>query len=369
MEGINVFMMDPTYVDLDVFALWLKGFSELEASKLRENDESLIKYSASHSVIFNDTKDHYRLFDMLAHFLQNPLMLGKQLLVQISPDTQDMLIQRYYSFDKEVMREILGKKLTGRQRKDLDDVCEKTKVYLKSCRRQFDNVKNVFRTIEDSENGNLVEIIKKNFLLSDELARQYASIVFMAVHRFEISKKRLLYLTFDDLAYCSEQIIENWTVGTDESGTGQDVGETGVEFDRSFLQDLRDLKVFVNDKDIVEEHRSLVCEEILKKGYSKLSTTVESNFKSFCRALLNIAASLIHSRDLKDIFNDFVEKFIEPCKAIEWQENDVDEFLTTLISTCSKLESLNKNDAKRLLPVYIRYFSVSQRCITRMYHS
>lgn len=27
MEGINVFMMDPTYVDLDVFALWLKGYS------------------------------------------------------------------------------------------------------------------------------------------------------------------------------------------------------------------------------------------------------------------------------------------------------------------------------------------------------
>lgn len=46
------------------------------------------------------------------------------------------LITRYYEFDKDVIREILGKKLTGRQRKDLDDVCEKTKVSLKSCRRQ-----------------------------------------------------------------------------------------------------------------------------------------------------------------------------------------------------------------------------------------
>lgn len=43
---------------------------------------------------------------------------------------------RYYEFDKEVIREILGKKLTGRQRKDLDDVCEKTRISLKSCRRQ-----------------------------------------------------------------------------------------------------------------------------------------------------------------------------------------------------------------------------------------
>jgi len=41
---------------------------------------------------------------------------------------------RYYDFDDSVMREILGKKLSARQRKDLDEVCEKTGVNLKSCR-------------------------------------------------------------------------------------------------------------------------------------------------------------------------------------------------------------------------------------------
>lgn len=34
------------------------------------------------------------------------------------------------------MRELLGKKLTGRLRKDLDDISEKTNIPLKSCRRQ-----------------------------------------------------------------------------------------------------------------------------------------------------------------------------------------------------------------------------------------
>ena len=37
-----------------------------------------------------------------------------------------------------------------------------------------------------------------------------------------------------------------------------DVGDTGAEFDRGFLQELRDLKVFVNDKEIVDEHRRFV---------------------------------------------------------------------------------------------------------------
>ena len=34
-----------------------------------------------------------------------------------------------------------------------------------------------------------------------------------------------------------------------------DVGDTGAEFDRVFLQELRDLKLFVNDREIVEEHK------------------------------------------------------------------------------------------------------------------
>ena len=46
------------------------------------------------------------------------------------------IVNRYYQFDKEVVRELLGKKLTGRVRKDLDDVSEKTNIPLKSCRRQ-----------------------------------------------------------------------------------------------------------------------------------------------------------------------------------------------------------------------------------------
>ena len=51
-------------------------------------------------------------------------------------DSYFVFLIRYYQFDKEVVRELLGKKLTGRLRKDLDDVSEKTNIPLKSCRRQ-----------------------------------------------------------------------------------------------------------------------------------------------------------------------------------------------------------------------------------------
>lgn len=68
------------------------------------------------------------------------------------------------------MRELLGKKLTSRHRKDLDEVAEKTNINLKSCRRQFDNVKRIFKVVEEMP-GSLVQNIQKYFLLSEELAK------------------------------------------------------------------------------------------------------------------------------------------------------------------------------------------------------
>lgn len=52
----------------------------------------------------------------------------------------------------------------------MDEVAEKTGITLKSCRRQYDNVKRVFKVVEDLP-GSLSANIKQHFLLSDDLAR------------------------------------------------------------------------------------------------------------------------------------------------------------------------------------------------------
>ena len=64
----------------------------------------------------------------------------KKFNIEINIDRKDQkkTIEPYfafnYDFDDTVMREILGKKLSSRQRKDLDEVSEKLNVNLKSCR-------------------------------------------------------------------------------------------------------------------------------------------------------------------------------------------------------------------------------------------
>ena len=95
----------------------------------------------------------------------------------IDETTKQRLIESYYSLDGVLCREIVGKKLSSRLRKDLDEICEKLAsvdktvigcgtvpgIRLKSARRQFDNVKRVFKTIEEMA-GDYVTNIKNQVM-------------------------------------------------------------------------------------------------------------------------------------------------------------------------------------------------------------
>ncbi|KAL7978265.1 hypothetical protein Chor_014804, partial [Crotalus horridus] len=178
-----------------------------DAVSLRLRSGILEQTGATVDVLQSDTMDHYRTFYMLERLLHSP--------------------PKYYAFNDAFVREVLGKKLSKGTKKDLDDISAKTGVTLKSCRRQ---------------------------------TRDYAAIVFFANSRFETGKKKLQYLSFEDFAYCAEQMIENWTLGAME-----------------FLQGLKELKVLIADKDLLDLHKSLVCTAL--RGKISVFSEMEANFK------------------------------------------------------------------------------------------
>lgn len=59
--------------------------------------------------------------------------------------------------------------------------------------------------------GSLVQNIQKSFHLTEDLAKKYASIVFLACIRFETSKRKLQHLTFAALKQCTEMVMDSWT--------------------------------------------------------------------------------------------------------------------------------------------------------------
>ncbi|XP_046840448.1 acidic fibroblast growth factor intracellular-binding protein B-like [Xenia sp. Carnegie-2017] len=362
MEEVDVFVTDPTTLDAEVYDLWLYGLTEGEAADHLIKRRHFEHVAASPSIIASDISDQYRVYHVLEHFLPTPTLLATQQMLQIPAVIQNRLIERYYEFDNIVVRELLGKKLTTRLRKDLDDISERCDIPLKSCRRQYDNVKNVFKAVEDSP-GDLVSIIKTEFLLSERLSKSYACIVFMSYHKFETTKKKLSSLTFADWAFCIDQLISKWTTTSTEATDS----DTALDMEKNFLQELRDLKVFTSDKDIADEHKRAVVDQLKTKDSGEAAKLYEPHVKNFERILINIGAGLIHQKDMKDVFLDLVEKFIEPCKQLKLNVSGLSMFLLALLTTCEKLISVERAGLSRLVPVYIRYLTVVHKCIVRIY--
>jgi len=272
-----------------------------------------------------------------------------------------MLIEKFYEFDDDVVREILGKKLSSRNRKDLDEVSEKTLVTLKSCRRQFDNVKKVYKLVEDLR-GSLIANIRSHFLISEKLAKKYAAIVFITNNRFETGKRKLQYLTFDDFLHCANQMIAHWSCNSATCRSD----DVDVDLDREFLQDLRDLKMLL-DKEHLEEHRSVTLRMLQGKLSEKMYVESESSFKTMSRTLINIAYNLNHSREAKDIFVDLVEKFIDPCRQAKWSHCDLEVFLNVYTDAVHRMDVFK--NLPHLETVWERYMRTASSCILRMYHS
>ncbi|XP_071507217.1 acidic fibroblast growth factor intracellular-binding protein B-like [Diadema antillarum] len=360
--NVNVVVGNITMVDPEVYRYWLDGYSAYEATRRRHQKVNRQKPGYSFDIIKNDTDDNYRAFIAMEKHLHNPPSLANQPLFQIPNDMKRFLIEKYYELDSSVAREILGKKLSSRHRKDLDEIGEKTNVALRSCRRQYDNFKRVFKTVEDME-GPMVKNIQKHFLLSEELAKKYAAIVFFANNRFETGKKRVQYLTFNDLAYCADQMIISWTAGSIDSRKE----DLDADFDREFLQMLRELKFLAYDKDASDQHRMFLGNAIKGKVAERVQSDIESDFKSLSRAIISIACGMVHSKELRDFFCDVVEKIIEPCKQSGWTADDVGKFLTIYTSSSLQVEAMGRNP--RLHSVLERYMSTLRKCILTMYHS
>ena len=370
-KSVTVAVTEPAGVDVEVFSLWLRGVDVHEAARIRLGQEPLVtrQFPNFHGLLAAETEDMYRKFRSLEPYLQSPPTFLNQQVFNLPWASRNALIERYYTFDEAVVREFLGRKLSSKNRKDLDDVSEKTTVALRSCRRQFDNIKQVLKVVDDFE-GSLVENIKQHFLLPDQLAHSYASLVFLSHNRFETGKRRLAHLSVGDFTACANLMIEHWTLGS----TGSRLVDDDLELDRDFLQELHDLKINLVDKVWIERHQKLVVRD-LKKQHSaqQLVRSFETHFKVLSRAITSLGSSLIHSKDMKDFFVDLMEKVIEPCKQQKWGQEEVDLVLKSMVEVfpdceATHLRQLGRPKVRTYGKVYLRYLKVLKQCITILYH-
>jgi len=322
MSVVDVFVGNYTVVDWELYALWVEGLTVTEAIQMLREQGVLSQPGVPFDLLVSDLHNHYRLFSMWEQLLHNPAMFGDQLTFQLDHDTRDILIEKYYDLDSSVMRELLGRKLSSRLRKDLDEVAEKTGVSLRSCRRQFDNVKRVYKAVEEMP-GSFLQNIKTQFNLPEALARRYSVVVFVACHKFETTKKKLSHLTFDHFSLVCNSMMREWT----KDGVDID-DDREPTFDRDFFSALRELRQLTTDKD--KEHRYNVCQELAKLGTmgGRPLAEIEANFRNISRNILTIGQTLYHNREVKEFFVNIVEKVVDPAKQCRLTKEELATFLT-----------------------------------------
>ncbi|KAI8349777.1 fibroblast growth factor intracellular binding protein [Mortierella sp. GBAus27b] len=336
-------------LDESILQLWLLGHSVDQATLQRmQNAQPTVTSRVLKSYIMSQ----YRTYEMMHHYLHNPRYFAGQFMFPLSQSAKQHLIERYYSFDENVIREILGKKLNSRTRKDLDEVHEKTGVRLTSCRRQFDNLKRIMKRVEDAEGRTLIHDIEHQFLLPRHLASQYAHVLFIADNKLDTFRKRLSVYQFSDFEYCASVFMENWTSTT---------MDTLPEFDPQLAQDVRDMRSpLLNDRAVMDEFRSRVSNwlsqsaQMANTPLPPVMERIQSQFKVVIRNMLSVGSMINQQKEVRNIFVEITDKLVDAFIQVGWSAMDVELFYDATISEFQNVSSLSSQFRERYGTSWIR---------------
>jgi len=323
MCELDVFVGNFAIIDWELYHLWLSGRSVAEAVPVfvRDNRQVINDFHASQDIIVSDFNDNWRLFSTLENALLS------------SSSGHETPLQ-------------LGRKLNSKLRKDLDEVSEKTGILVRSCRRQFDNIKKVFKAVEDVAPKNYVNTILNTFELSKSLAEKYAALVFAASFRLELTKKKLAYLTFDQVKQVILMLVNEW-------GDKDEAQEPTL--DKEFLASLKDIKILLDRE---KEHKNAVISALKTSNVLSASviTDLETNFKMITRSVIGFATTVSSNKDVKDIFVHLVEKPVETFKSVGASAKTVDIFLKTYGDVIRDNVLMVDNDVKIVTGKFLRSF-------------
>jgi len=211
------------------------------------------------------------------------------------------LYSRFYSFDDVVMRELIGRKLTSRARKDLDEVSESTGILRPSCARQFDNLKRIFDA--GDENGfqvsaphtSMTAMLAYEFKIPVALATRYSNILWLLYHRFNVhsSKRRTAFLDVASLEFCADALRTAWCVAP----TAENEDFYPFEIDSGVMLGFRDMR---NRLGNVLNELWTTAKPALPLDSARVAR-LEPRFRQWLRQLLVLAGGLAQGR-LRDLF-------------------------------------------------------------------
>jgi len=136
-------------------------------------------------------------------------------------------------------------------------------------------------------------------------------------------------------------------------------GET--DLDREFLLDLREVRILLDKEKYL---KNIICQKLKPEFLEKTFISMESNFRLISRAIIGVAYSLHHNRNLRGFFVDVLEKIIDPWRILNWSKIDVMHFLKVYISSSFELDAFPNLEVKN---AWQRYMDVITTSINQLF--
>ena len=111
----------------------------------------------------------------------------------VSVPTADLLefVQRYYTLNPSVVRYLIGRQLTTKVRKDLDDVADAVGCRIREAWRCFDVLRGVYAELEDDlDSVDAYQAMCRQYCLRPSLAWSYTCLLFLMRHRMNVTTLR-----------------------------------------------------------------------------------------------------------------------------------------------------------------------------------
>ena len=232
--------------------------------------------------------------------------------------SNDHHLFRYFSLDEAVVRELVGRRLVGKTRRDMDDISKRTMVPLASGRRHFDNLCAVMKTIEESP-SNLFTLVKRKFLLPPELIHCYVVALFLNYHQIDVNSQPTVEgMALDVVLECTNTIIRCWSIE-----------KCSLAFDSAIAHDMRDLKTALWNTQ--SEWTSIISNRVSESIKSRL-IDAESAIVHIIQSALQIGSGLLNTREVRDLLVDIIDSVSYPLMQDIGLKDDADleEFFQSL---------------------------------------
>ena len=414
-SGFEVFVCDPYHLDASLYESWVQGLALSAAVarlvELREQEAAATGSTAAEEPqasgsatetsvvgsrdplltadgqvlslpafplqgveddqwhVHRHAEDQYRVFSLLEPHLRHPLQLAAQGKIPLSLAVREALLDGYYQFDEDVLRHVIGKKVTSKLVKEADDIAERTSRTPTSVRRQLSNLRSMFQCMMGgSAGGELVvglasQIIMRNFLLPSELAERYTRLLCLCYNRVESSKKRLQALSFTDFDYFSDVFMAHFC---ERMTTG-----SNLAIDHGLAAQLREIRTLLTaGRDVSDEFKRRCLEHFQRNASSKHVAAIDGRWSALLKNLLSIAQSLSQPKQFRGVIFSLTEKIVEPlrsrCQANALQASAL---FIALEMAFPDVSAIPHTSRQALNPSWKRFVDGVRLCVLRLYES